>query len=52
MAMLLDSTGQLLCGAISPRLVWEGAQAKGLTSEELARLMNDDPNAVHELMWA
>lgn len=28
----------VLMGAVSPRLVWEGAQARGMTTLELARL--------------
>lgn len=42
---------QIMVGAASPQLVWEGAQAKGMTLLELARLAGDDPLAVHELMW-
>lgn len=51
MAMFCDSTIQLLCGAVSPKLVWEGAQNKGMTSLELAEMANNDPSGVAELMW-
>ncbi|MEW9530663.1 hypothetical protein [Microbispora sp. NPDC049125] len=51
MAMFCADTLQLLVGAASPQLVWEGAQAKGMTALELAKLANDNPAAVHDLMW-
>lgn len=43
---------QILVGAASPQLVWEGAQRAGLTTLQLAELCNTDPAAVHELMWS
>lgn len=51
MAMLLDSTARLLLGAVSPKLIFEGAQKKGMSSQELMKLVNDDPVAASELMW-
>lgn len=42
---------QILVGAVSPRLVWEGAQATGLSAQELARLAGKDPMAVGDLQW-
>jgi hypothetical protein len=51
MAGLLDGNAQILLGAVSPRLMWKGAMAKGLTSQELARLIHDDPQAACDLMW-
>ncbi len=51
MAVFCESSIQVLCGALSPQLVWEGAQKTGLTTLELARLASTDPNAVEELMW-
>ncbi|MFI0901804.1 hypothetical protein [Streptomyces sp. NPDC020983] len=42
---------QTLVGAVAPKLVWEGAQRKGMTTAELAALCNADPAAVSELMW-
>jgi len=42
---------QLTCGAISPKLVFEGAQKKGLTAREVAKLAHNDPMAIEELMW-
>jgi hypothetical protein len=51
MALVLDGAAQLLLGAVSARLVWEGAQAKGLTTQQLMLLIHDDPIAASELMW-
>ena len=51
MASLCDGPLQTLVGAVSPRLVWEGAQKKGLTSKELLRLCRTDVIAVSDLMW-
>ncbi|MEV0994682.1 hypothetical protein [Nonomuraea sp. NPDC050202] len=51
MASFCRGSIQILVGAASPKLVWEGAMKQGLTSRELAQLANKDPNAVHELMW-
>lgn len=42
---------QTLCGAVSPALVFAGAQAKNLTYSELAGLAATDPMEVSELMW-
>jgi hypothetical protein len=55
MAAFLDSSAHTLIGAVSPMLVWEGAQAKGMTSLELLSMIHDDAehgtiNAA-ELMW-
>ena len=51
MAAFCKAEIQIFCGAVSPRLVWEGAQKKGLTFQELAELANDNPSKVNELMW-
>jgi hypothetical protein len=32
MASFLEGSAQLLLGAVSPKLIWEGAQAQGLTA--------------------
>jgi hypothetical protein len=50
-AQLCDGTIQLLIGAVSPRLVWEGAQKKGLTYLEFGHLCGTDPRAVEALQW-
>lgn len=42
---------QILVGAASPQLVWEGAQKKGLTTSQLNAMCLKRPNAVHDLMW-
>ncbi len=56
MAAFLASCAHTLIGAVSPRLVWQGAQAKGMTSLELLEMIHADAengtiNAA-ELMWA
>jgi hypothetical protein len=50
MALFCESSIQLLCGAVSPQLVWEGAQLKGLTTKELMDLAQD-PRAIDDLQW-
>lgn len=51
MASHLEANAQLLLGAVSPRLIWEGAQAKHMTTMQLVTLMHDDPDAAADLMW-
>lgn len=51
MASYCETTLQLMVGAASPQLVWEGAQKSGMTALELARLCLESPAAVHDLMW-
>lgn len=51
MAAFCDGSLQLAVGAVSPQLVWEGAQKKGLTAKDLLRLCNTDVMAVSALMW-
>jgi hypothetical protein len=51
MARFCATSLQILVGAASPQLVWEGAQKKGMTATELAVLATVKPAAVHELMW-
>lgn len=50
-AGLCSSTLQIACGAVSPKLVFEGAMKKGLTAKQFAALMSTDPLAVAELQW-
>lgn len=52
MAMFCHNNVQTLVGAVSPRMVWEGAQKRGLVMDDLARLCADNPGAVADLMWA
>ena len=42
---------QTVVGAVSPKLVFEGALASGLTSADLSRLAISDARAVAELQW-
>jgi hypothetical protein len=51
MATFCESSIQIAVGAVSPELVWDGAQKTGLTTLELARLASTDKNAVEALMW-
>lgn len=51
MAMFCHNNLQTLIGAVSPRLVWEGAQKRGLSMDDLARMCADEPGAVADLMW-
>ncbi len=51
MAGFCESALQIAVGAVSPRLVWEGAQARGMTTQQLAALCGTDPLAVADLMW-
>lgn len=51
MAGFCASGLQYAVGAVSPRLVWEGAQKSGMTTLELCRLAGKDPMAVEALQW-
>lgn len=51
MALFCDSSIQILLGAVSPQLIWEGAQKSGLTAQELTKLIHGDPDAARDLMW-
>lgn len=51
MALFCEGSLQTLCGAVAPSLVWEGAQTKGLSSQELAVLAANAPMEVADLMW-
>lgn len=51
MAAFCETTVPLLVGAVSGRLVWEGAMRKGLSALELGRLAGSDVRAVDDLQW-
>jgi hypothetical protein len=51
MAQFCQANIHHLIGAVSPQLVWEGAQKKGLTFLEFGRLCSRDPMAVEALQW-
>jgi hypothetical protein len=51
MAAFCDSTLQLIAGAVSGQLVWEGAQRKGLTFQQLAFKAAHVPQEVEQLQW-
>lgn len=42
---------QTLCGAVSPKLVFEGAVKTGLDYREFGRLASTSPTAISDLMW-
>jgi hypothetical protein len=51
MALFCDGPLQRLVGAVSPELVWDGAQKQQLTMQQLAALANSDVMAVSDLQW-
>ena len=51
MALFCAHTLQHVAGAVSPQLVWEGAQRNGLSTRDLVRLCNTDALAVSDLQW-
>jgi len=51
MALFCESALQILVGAASPQLVWEGAQKSGMTALQLHDVAASNPNVVHDLMW-
>jgi hypothetical protein len=51
MALFCEGPLQTLVGAVSPELVWDGAQRQGLTTRELGKLANSDVMAVSDLQW-
>ena len=53
MAMYCEDIMQLMVGAFSPRLVWEGARKAGLTTLELAGLCaRKELRAIDDLQWS
>ena len=50
MAAFCASTIQTLLGAVSPKLIWDGAQASGLTLLDLGRLCSEEPTKAADLM--
>ncbi|NUS82700.1 MAG: hypothetical protein HOY75_08100 [Streptomyces sp.] len=51
MAVFCEAAMHHTVGAVSPRLIWEGAMRQGMTLTNLGRLAVDDPIACSELMW-
>lgn len=51
MAAFCKNTLPAVVGAVSPQLVWEGAQRAGMTLLELGRLAGKDPMAAEALQW-
>lgn len=52
MAAFCEGPLQQIVGAVSPRLVWEGAMRRGLSYKDLAVMCVRDPLAVGELVQA
>lgn len=50
-AQLCESVLPSMCGAVSPKLVFEGAIKKGMRATEFSRLMASDPLAIADLQW-
>ena len=51
MAGFLEGNAQILLGAVSPKLMWEGAQHCGLTTKQLNALIIKFPAVAMDLMW-
>lgn len=51
MAGFLEGSAQILLGAVSPKLMWEGAQHCGLTNIQVASLVSKFPAVAADLMW-
>jgi hypothetical protein len=52
LAQFCRGTLPYVAGAVSPKLVFEGALAAGLNSRQLAQLCHQYPLAVAELQWS
>lgn len=51
MAHFLDANARFLIGAVSPELIWNGAQAKRMTTRALVDLVYTDPMFAADLMF-
>lgn len=51
MAGFCADTLQYVCGAVSPKLVFNGAQSVGMNAPSLMKLSATSPLAVSELQW-
>lgn len=51
MAAFCADSVQLVLGAVSPRLMWEGAQKRGLSFKQFAALCVEDPGEAVNLQW-
>ncbi|MFF1481347.1 hypothetical protein ACFVYD_27970 [Streptomyces sp. NPDC058301] len=51
MALYCADTLQTVVGAVSPQLVWEGAQRRGMSAADLVSLCTKDVIAVCDLPW-
>lgn len=52
MAQFLDANVSFLIGAVSPELIWNGAQKQGMTAKAVVDLVYADPMAAAHLMFA
>lgn len=51
MAAFCEAPLPILAGAVSPRLVWEGAMARGMKLTDLARRAGDGSTFISDLQW-
>jgi hypothetical protein len=51
LAMVLESTAQLMLGAVSPELIFKGCLAEGIFAREVTDLMCTAPERVEALQW-
>jgi hypothetical protein len=51
MASFCKHNLQTLVGAVSPKLVWQGAQTKELTTKQLAAMANRGWQEIDDLQW-
>jgi len=51
MAAFCESTLVYMVGAVSGRLVWEGAKHRGMSYLELAGMAAHNPMQVNDLQW-
>lgn len=50
-ALLCETAVQSVCGAVAPRLVYEGAMKRGLSGKDFGRLLGNDPQEIERLQW-
>jgi hypothetical protein len=51
LALMLDCSIQVTCGAVSPKLIYEGARRKGLTAKDIHVMVKRNPAEVEALQW-
>lgn len=51
LAGVLESTAQIMLGAVSPKLIFQGCLREGITARQVVDLMVHEPKRVEELQW-